>query len=537
MINDFISRISGKHKRLLELREQWANYLNIQRDFKLIGVYHNLVSQNKNIQIIDDKTWADLNMDQLFSQIDNCTSAIGRQYLYHLMRIYENNEYKLKNRFSQYKLFIDNQQFREDMQLQLLKLKDKNASFISYLIWDKLPDKPKFYYLLYLTSFMSIASLFLTFIIIKFMYAAIAFAIINIIINKNYGRKIYDYFTGMAHLNIMLGVAERISKFNSEDSVPQLSQLKENIKHTAKLRKNIGWLALDKSKLNDLSGLLIEYLNIFCLFDIIAFIRSINDLRHYQKNLATIYEAIASLDASISIASYLTSLNYYSTPEFNSENRIDVTGIYHPLLIDAVSNDYQLDQKSCLITGSNMAGKTTFIKTIGINCILAQTLYFCHAKTSIIPKLFVKTSIKREDNLDEGKSYYLVEVEEILTFIQKNDSNNNYLFVIDEIFRGTNTLERLSASTSVLKYLSKGNIVLVTTHDIELQELLKNEYNMFHFSEQVSDDVYYFDYKIQTGPCSSRNAIKLLELTGYPEIITKEAYSLTHILSNKKGDL
>ena len=99
-------------------------------------------------------------------------------------------------------------------------------------------------------------------------------------------------------------------------------------------------------------------------------------------------------------------------------------------------------------------------------------------------------------------------------------------------------MERISAATSVLKYLSKYSFIFVTTHDIELQELLNDEFEMYHFSEQVDNGNFYFDYKIKKGPCSSRNAIKLLELKGYPKEITDRALKLsktitTHVNGNK----
>jgi len=181
-----------------------------------------------------------------------------------------------------------------------------------------------------------------------------------------------------------------------------------------------------------------------------------------------------------------------------------------------------------------MAGKTTFIKTVGINFILAQTLNICLAKKAVIPQLIVKSAIRREDNLEESKSYYFVEIERLLSFIELSVNKLEYLFLIDEIFRGTNTIERLSSSTAVLKYLDKNNFSFVTTHDIELQELLNNSYRIFHFCEQITDHKFYFDYKIHEGTTFSGNAIKLLEIKGYPEEIINEAGSVRNLLLNKK---
>ena len=131
----------------------------------------------------------------------------------------------------------------------------------------------------------------------------------------------------------------------------------------------------------------------------------------------------------------------------------------------------------------------------------------------------------------EHKSYYFKEIEAVLDFINNCDENDRYVFLIDEIFRGTNTIERIAAATSVLKHLAAKSTVFVTTHDIELQKLLAAHFEMYHFSEQVKGDTHYFDYKIQSGPTSSRNAIKLLELKGYPAKVVQEANELAEQLT------
>ena len=112
-------------------------------------------------------------------------------------------------------------------------------------------------------------------------------------------------------------------------------------------------------------------------------------------------------------------------------------------------------------------------------------------------------------------------------FIELSEEDHKYLFLIDEIFRGTNTIERLASSTAVLKYLDMKNRVLVTTHD---------NFKMYHFSEQVENDKYFFNYKIQEGPCSSGNAVKLLEIMNYPASVTKEAKMIVEKLSQNNDN-
>jgi DNA mismatch repair ATPase MutS len=427
--------------------------------------------------------------------------------------------------------FKDNKNYREKFQLILKKLDRKNAFYIPDLLYSELPERPKFYYMFYLLSALAFVLLPLMFIYHTLIWFAGAVFITNLVIEHIYERKVDAYSGDLSMLSAMLRCSLNISGL--EPQAKQIETLRASEALASKLLKKIGWMTIDKNQLDEVSAIVIEYLNHFCLFNLVAFIRAIHLLKQYQEELKTIYQSVASLDAEIAVASYLYENKNYCNPLFNQSATIRFEDVYHPLLEDAVANSIDLENRSCLVTGSNMAGKTTFIKTIGINVILAQSLYFTHAKQANIPRLHVRSTIKRSDNIAEHKSYYFKEIEAILDFIQREESPLPYLFLIDEIFRGTNTVERISAATSVLRYLSKYSFTLVTTHDIELQELLKENFDMYHFSEQVDDGRFYFDYKIKPGPCSTRNAIKLLELKGYPKEITDEAIEISKSVSTQ----
>jgi DNA mismatch repair ATPase MutS len=277
----------------------------------------------------------------------------------------------------------------------------------------------------------------------------------------------------------------------------------------------------------------IEYLNMFMLFDVIAYYRSVNALLKNRDELRAVFEAVGLLDAAISAASYLEENPNHCNPTFVDSNEIGFKNLRHPLIENAVPNTLENLTSSVLITGSNMSGKTTFIKTVGVNVILSQTLYFCLSDEFKIPRMLVKSAIRRDGNLEEGKSYFFAEIERIKNFMKLSENDDKYLFLIDEIFRGTNTIERLAASTAVLKYLNEKNKVFVTTHDVELQELLGKDFAMYHFSEQVEGDNFFFNYKIKSGPCSSGNAIKLLEIMNYPKSVVDEANILADKLLSK----
>ncbi len=248
------------------------------------------------------------------------------------------------------------------------------------------------------------------------------------------------------------------------------------------------------------------------------------------------------MDALISVVSFRKDFSRYCQPLFH-ENTSDfiVNDIYNPLLKDPISNSFKFENKNLIITGSNMSGKTTFLRTIGVNAVLAQTINTALAEKYRAPFFKVISSIGRDDDIVEGKSYYLAEVESILRLLNASESDTIHLFILDEIFRGTNSVERFAASIEVLNYLANDkDFNLVATHDLQLCEKLNNKYKNFHFQENVCDDGLSFDYKIHPGISTSRNAIALLKYVGYPKSIVENAYNrinMTEKDANKKVNL
>lgn len=135
------------------------------------------------------------------------------------------------------------------------------------------------------------------------------------------------------------------------------------------------------------------------------------------------------------------------------------------------------------------------------------------------------TTIRGEQAIDDGKSRYFAEVQEILDFLQLSAQGACRIFIIDEIFSGTNTVERIAAAKAVLDALSQQAQVLATTHDVELQGLFAERFERLHFREDPEVDGF-FDYKLRPGASTERNAIRLLERVGFPPAIIEEAMRL-----------
>lgn len=252
--------------------------------------------------------------------------------------------------------------------------------------------------------------------------------------------------------------------------------------------------------------------------------RAKEDLKHTLPTwLAQWYE----LEALCSLASFASLNPNYTFPKINdaSERLFSTQQLGHPLIPQdqKVCNDFQLKQigQTILITGSNMSGKSTFLRTAAINLCLAfagAPVNATHFETRLF-RLF--TCIQVSDSLSDGFSYFYAEVRrlrQLLTELEKEHPLPLFFF-IDEIFRGTNNQERLIGSRAYIKALvGKHGVGMISTHDLELIHLAEDNglIENYHFRESVEDGKMHFDYQLHAGPCPTTNALKIMALEGLP---------------------
>ena len=171
-----------------------------------------------------------------------------------------------------------------------------------------------------------------------------------------------------------------------------------------------------------------------------------------------------------------------------------------------------------------MSGKSTFLRTLGVCAVLAQSAYTCPAKTYRGSIFRIVSSVSLVDDLMQGKSFYFVEAERLLAMIRSSQGTAPVLCMVDELLRGTNSTERLAASEEILSYLAKNNAVVVAaTHDVELVDHLDELYVNYHFNDSVDTSGLNFDYQLRPGRATSTNAINLLEHLNFPDEIVENA--------------
>jgi DNA mismatch repair ATPase MutS len=281
----------------------------------------------------------------------------------------------------------------------------------------------------------------------------------------------------------------------------------------------------------------LEYLNVFLLVDVNAFVLTQEFLHRYGDEVRDLYESVGLIDVALSVASLRAGGAAAERPQIDDGTTLQLDEVVHPLVEHAVPNALSLDERGLFITGSNMSGKSTFLKAVGVNVILAQALGTAFAKRYRAPFLTVRTLIVGADSITEGQSYYLAEVLAARERLEAVGEPGRHLVLVDELFRGTNTEERVGASKAYLEALvRRGAFTLAASHDQVLGALLVETFLAKHFTEQVVGQEVVFDYTLRDGTCPARNALRVLEISGFSGDIVREARRVAQQLAAGRGE-
>jgi len=531
----------GKKKKEFD-KSNWHKEKEDSFNFSLIGKYfQNRIEIDNYFQIITDKVSIDLDLDDVFKKIDRTTSKIGQQYLYSKIRIIKNSISELE-KFSNLVEFFDQNEFEKTECIKnLSSLNSHNAYYFEELFnQDMITDKKVARICIYL-NITFVVFIFLTVIKTIFFLGLILVFCANMFFHyRNKGSVSYN-LNKISELSKTLFIADKISKRNHfyKEHFEKLNFLQPLLI----FNKNISFLLIENRMKNEMLlpfWMLFELIKITFNIEVILYNSLLNDINKFKTEMNDLFKFIGEIDSSISILGLKNSNVNVCKPVFTNKKNIVVENLFHPLITECVANSIELNNKSLLLSGSNMSGKTTFIRAFAINSIYSQALNISFSKKYESPFFKIFSSIRTQDDLNKNTSFYLDEVLTIKDFIKSIKNDEPHLFILDEISKGTNTLERIAIGKSVLSYLNKGNnFVFVSTHDLELADLLvDSDFDLYHFSEDVTNSSLAFNYKLKEGKLKTRNAIKILTLYDYPnEIITEanEIYSNSIIKEKDKN--
>lgn len=474
---------------------------------------------------LDDVTWNDLSMNEIFNRINNCDTSAGEEILYRKLRRNDMGDDERSLFEKRVSTFAGDETLREETEEILYNIGKESASYYIPSYMDGIEE--------YRLKIGRVCRLLQILLLISLIAAVamqtsvaelvcLAICVVNLALYMVTKMK-YEVELGLSDPAIQ--ILETGKKLSEREEIRELfPSLSGRMDGFRKVLRGSRFLRTQRANTatGDVGALLLDYLMGITLWQLTVYDSMVRRLSEKAEEYLEVYREIGEMDAAISVASFRQSLPRYCVPEFIEEKCVSVNDLYHPLIMEPVENSIELS-RGCLITGSNASGKSTFIKAVAVNAVLAQSLNTCAAGRVTMPHAQVLTSMAVRDDLTAGESYFIREIRYLKRILDHLNDRKITLCVIDEILRGTNTGERIRASRAILEYLAEKNCIpLIASHDKELTVLLDRLYDNYHFSEEMGEDDISFSYKIMKGPATSQNAVKLLKLAGFPEEILEK---------------
>ncbi len=522
---------NSKTNLIEKLKAAWGKPKDDAFNFELIEEYWKKTDKSSALQAVSSQTMNDLDFYGLFEFADRTHSKIGQQYLFNkLLTINPSPDFTQQEKLVDHVTLHENDRIKA--QIILSKLGDTKVFHISSLFLDEFVKPPESYSVMKPLSIMTLATVAAAFFLPTLWIAACCLAIANMALHYANKKYIHRYSDSIPQISPLSAACRELLKMNLPVSHP--GTVASSIKSIDRIKGRLSVFALESKQQSDvfmqLAFFIVEYVKIAFLLEPIIVFGVLRHLREKRTDIRNLFEFIGTVDGAISIASLRHGLGRHCKPQISPRGAgFGFIDLYHPLIPDCVPNTLTVQDKSILLTGSNMSGKSTFIRSVSINALFAQTVNTCFASDFHLPPLKIRSAMRISDDVFSGKSYYFEEVLLVKEMIGESRAGRETLFLLDEIFKGTNTIERIAAGKAVLSYIcKKGNIVFVSTHDIELAGLLQNTYDLYHFSETVDEGRVQFDYQLKRGELKTRNAIRILEINGYPEEVIAEAKEISN---------
>lgn len=262
------------------------------------------------------------------------------------------------------------------------------------------------------------------------------------------------------------------------------------------------------------------FLNSTVLYDLLCVYRLEQWREQNRQHLAQWLQAIREADALNSLGGYAFNHPDFVFPEITEKEEFYAEQLGHPLIkAGRVNNDVTVEGPSIvwLVTGANMAGKSTFLRTVGVNTVLALTGQVVCAAKMRCPLVEIYSGMRNTDSINDNQSYFFAELLRLQKIITHLREGKKLLILLDEILKGTNSIDKLTGSEELIKQLiTQPCFALVATHDTALGEMEKqySQVKNYHFETFINGNELYFDYKLKTGVSTGKNATFLMKKMG-----------------------
>lgn len=470
---------------------------------------------------MDDITWNDLDMDAVYVNLDHCQSGVGDLWMYAALRAGG----ELRPREELPAFFEERPALRRQVQYSLARLGRRGESGVETALFDPQSLKLSHPRLLACAAALPLLALCAWPLLGAAAGATMSVAALfaNLALTFYLRNRPGSGFDAVCDFSAALACTRRLEKQLRGERAGWADGLAAAASPFRKFSLPIAIINFSDTAFQlgavDVSS--------FFLLPVLSYLYVTRQLERRRADALRMIRQLGEIDAAIGILSLRKMLPYWCRPDQAQGREIAFESVYHPLLEEPVANSGTFREEA-VFTGSNASGKSTFIKTIAVNCVLGQAIGTCCAKTFYMRRESrVLTSMAVRDDILAGSSYFAAELRSIRRILEELETGAFCYVFLDEVLRGTNTRERVAGAAALLGYLERqGCLAMAATHDVELTELLKERCKNYHFEEEATGDGITFDYKLRPGPAVTKNALKLMRAMQYPPQVFEDAERL-----------
>jgi len=450
--------------------------------------------------------------------------------------------YEIHDRQKAIKELSQKLDWRQDFQASGMHFQNIKSDYYKLFNWVAAPVVLLKYRRIYIAvaiilSALSFLTLYFSILYLRYIYLLPFITVL--FVNYIFLRKVKTIaddivYTSQENINILRAYQTLIDKIESESfkskKLCQLQSILIKSKFSASAEINSLCRLLDFSQQRGINSMKIpikgnafySILNSFLLLDIYLIIGVEKWKSKNKAFLKSWSEVVSEFEVINSLAGFCYSNPSYTFPEITEKNNyLHFESLGHPLINsnDRVCNNFHSEGQGdvVMITGSNMGGKSTFLRAVGVNIVLSLAGAPCCTTNGMVSNLKLYSSMRTQDNLKEGISSFYAELSRIEKMLNLIESNQNTFFLLDEMFKGTNSEDRHKGGFSLINQLSKLKTSgIIATHDIELAKLSGNKslVTNYSFNSEIKDASMIFSYKLHPGICNDFNASNLMERSG-----------------------
>jgi hypothetical protein len=465
-------------------------------------------------EAVDDQTWSDLLLPRYLEQLSGECSIFGRQELYRRLRAGVPDQ-ECAAQSGRVRALMQDQALLGRLHRVLRPLRGADTEIAAWLYQAQRPEVPVWAGRTWPLTLLLLASIAgVAFSPLAWLGTALALYLL-IVLQVRYYERVQVWNRSAGTLQLMLSVS---SQLGGEDDLAERGFAQGRQQASAINR------ALSRSLLARVVPGAREYADWFQLANVNHYFKCAALVFEHRAFLRECFERCATLEADVALAHHLLAASGWCWAERSDARRLALEDTSHPLLDAPAPLSITLEGKGVFISGQNGVGKSTLLRTVGLNLIAARAFGFCYARQARVPAVPVLASMHNADSLLDGESLFVAELRRARELLDRAGAGAPAIYLIDEVFRGTNHVESVSAGAAVIDTLAGHGLVIASSHHLVLAPLLGHRLDAWHIRRDAGR------LALQPGVLVETNGVALLWSQGFAPGVARKAERVAHWL-------